>query len=559
MVDLKDKQLGPYRVEGLIGRGGMASVYRAYHENTSRNVAIKVMLQDIAQDANFRARFEREAKTLAGLQHVHILPVFDYGRTDEFSYLVMPFLPGKTLADRMKVQALTLEEISAMFRQLASALDYAHSKGILHRDLKPENVMLDEGGNLLLADFGLTKLLDESKATSKLTSDSSVIGTPAYMSPEQGQGIDLDHRSDLYSLTVVLYEMLTGVIPFNADTPVAIIFKHVADPLPPPSTHRADLPPAVDAVIKKGMAKKPEDRFNSAAEITDALNQAIAGVAADDIPGVRVPRGDGEMSTTQVDKLAAAEAHYNAPPISKTTTPSLDGETVVEGISSEQLHSPKGKNENRPARVWGFAVALLAAVVLSGGVVFFALDEGLFAAANAPDFYVQAHDEAILSLDVSADGDRLITGSSDDDARVWAMDTVEEIYKLEAHAGDVIDVGISPNNEEFYTSGTDSRSFTWYAETGETKIQNMEGTPIQDIVYASDTVIGALVAGQTLRVYYVKDPAVTEAMFEEFGNIPMFGDMPVELPNPAGVRYTSVAFLPGVAEVGETDEGRPIY
>ncbi|MEO1440840.1 MAG: serine/threonine-protein kinase, partial [Chloroflexota bacterium] len=555
MVDLTGQQLGPYKVEGLIGRGGMAAVYKAYHENTSRNVAIKVMLPDIALDESFRARFEREAKTLAGLQHVHILPVFDYGRKDDFSYLVMPFLPGKTLADKINQQQLTLTETASIFRQLASALDYAHSKGILHRDLKPENVMLDEGGNVLLADFGLTKLLDESKVTSKLTSDSSVIGTPAYMSPEQGQGIDLDHRSDLYSLTVVLYEMLTGVIPFSAETPVAIIFKHVADPLPAPSIHRADLPVAVDAVVKKGMAKKPEDRFNSAADIADALDQAIEGVPAGEIPGVRVPRNDGEMSTTQVDKLAEAEARYNPAAVATPTNPSLDGETVVEGISSADIPAPKAKNTGRRVRPWAFAVALLAAVAVAGGVVFFALN----GASDRPDFFVQAHDNEILALDISTEGDVLITGSADDEARVWSLETGEQIYKLEAHAGDVIAVGISPDGEEFYTSGNDSRSFTWYAETGTTKIQNIEGTPIFDITYASDSVLGALVVGQTLRVYFVADPEETERLYEEFAAVGAPGRFPIEAPNPSGSRYTAVAFAPQIVQIeGETEDGRPV-
>jgi serine/threonine protein kinase len=550
MIDITGKQLGAYKVEGLIGRGGMASVYKAYHQSTSRNVAIKVMLPDIALDSNFRQRFEREAKTLAGLQHAHILPVFDYGRFENANYLVMPFLPGKTLANKIEGNKLELDEIAPILRQLAGALDYAHSKGILHRDLKPENVMLDEGGNVLLADFGLTKFLDDSKVTSKLTTDSSVMGTPAYMSPEQGQGLPLDHRSDLYSLTVILYEMLTRNIPFNAETPVAIIFKHVADTLPLPSIHRPEIPDTVDSVVVKGMAKQPQDRFNSALEIADAFERAINGLSLDKVINASMLMGDDGESL---------ESRPTLLPTPDNDTVIVDSsETDISNQNSENNDKTKVKNHSNISRKAMILTRLMPMLIVGLGIVF-----GIFFitsnnSVNLPDFSFPAHREGIISLDIDKNGELLITGSEDDSAKVWSLVTGQELFNLEAHSGDVIDVGIRPDGEEFFTSGTDSRSYTWDSETGETLIQNFEGSPIRKLIYSKDNLLNALIVGDTLRIQFVSDVEAEVAKREEFGHLPMFGTFPVEIPNPNGAQYTALAFVPNVEEYDELDDGRTV-
>jgi serine/threonine-protein kinase len=187
--------LGPYQIQGKVGKGGMATVYRAYHPGLDRVVAIKVMLEEFANDPGFLARFDREAKIVARLQHPHILPIFDYGEQDGIPYLVMPYITGGTLKDIIVHKTLSLDEITHLFLQIADALDYAHQQGILHRDIKPSNILIDAHGNALLSDFGLTRLAEHA---SSLTG-TSVVGTPAYMSPEQGRGLPLDARSDLYS------------------------------------------------------------------------------------------------------------------------------------------------------------------------------------------------------------------------------------------------------------------------------------------------------------------------------------------------------------------------
>ena len=235
MADLTGMTLGPYRIIEQIGRGGMASVYKAYHATMDRNVAIKVLPEEFANDPGFRERFEREAKVVARLQHTNILPVFDYGQERNISYLVMPYIPTGTLKSYMKEKgALPFDEAARIISQLSEALDYAHKQGILHRDIKPDNVLFDESNNTLLTDFGLTRMVEGGGSLT----GTGVIGTPAYMSPEQGQGLPLDHRSDIYSLGIILYKMVTGEVPFSADTPVAVIFKHVSEALPMPRTNR---------------------------------------------------------------------------------------------------------------------------------------------------------------------------------------------------------------------------------------------------------------------------------------------------------------------------------
>jgi serine/threonine protein kinase len=263
------KRIGAYQIVEQIGQGGMATVFKAYQPSMDRYVAIKILPSHFTEDESFVGRFTQEARTLARLEHPHILPVHDYGEQEGITYLVMRYVQAGTLKDLIAREGpMALEEAARILGQVGRALDYAHSQGVVHRDIKPSNVLVDQRGDTFLTDFGIAKLVAE---TAQFTASGAIIGTPAYMSPEQGMGKPADSRCDIYSLGVVLYELVTGRVPFEAETPLAVLLKHVNDPLPLPRQIKPDLPAAVERVILKAMAKAPEDRFQSAQEMIDAL------------------------------------------------------------------------------------------------------------------------------------------------------------------------------------------------------------------------------------------------------------------------------------------------
>lgn len=302
------QMLGPYRIINQIGRGGMATVYKAYQPSVDRYVAIKVLPSQLAESREFATRFQQEARIIAKLEHPHILPVFDYGESEGVAYFVMRYLEAGTLRDRMEAgRPLPLNEIDKLFSQLANALSYAHSHGIVHRDLKPANALIDSHGNVFLTDFGIAKLLES--ASPRLTQTDAIMGTPAYISPEQAQGQTVDQRSDIYSLGIILYEMVTGSVPFTAETPLAVLFKHISDPLPPPSLVRPDVPPAIEQVILKALAKDPKDRFATAAEFVAAWERALESrETAPPLSGsVTVPPRTGTGAPSQQKPVAGTK------------------------------------------------------------------------------------------------------------------------------------------------------------------------------------------------------------------------------------------------------------
>ncbi len=274
MESMIGKSLGQYQLVDQIGKGGMATVYKAYQPSLNRYVAIKVLPPYYLHEPGFVERFTREARAIAQLDHPNILPVYDFGRQDDISYIVMKYVPAGTLHDKLD-RAMSPAQALEIIEQVAGALDNAHQQGILHRDIKPSNILIDERGWSYLSDFGLAKMVEGSV---QLTGSGVGVGTPAYMSPEQGQGLPVDARTDIYALGVVLFEMLTGQVPYEAETPMAVVIKHITDPIPMPRQMNPNIPEPVERVLLKALAKNPEDRFARAGQMAVALRQAVEGL-----------------------------------------------------------------------------------------------------------------------------------------------------------------------------------------------------------------------------------------------------------------------------------------
>jgi len=258
----------------------MAEVYKAYQPRLEREVALKFIRPELATDVEFRGRFEHEAQAIARLSHPNIVHVYDFGEEGNRYYLVMEYIPGQTLKERLEAlrivgKTMDWNEVCRIISQIAAALDYAHQQGIIHRDVKPANIMLTPDGRALLNDFGIAKMLGTSQT---LTQTGGTIGTPAYMSPEQirGDKEQLGSASDLYSLGIVLYEMLTGRVPFAADTPLAVLYKHLHDPIPLPRTLAPALPEATERVLLKSLAKDPADRYPDGQSLAQALQTSLS-------------------------------------------------------------------------------------------------------------------------------------------------------------------------------------------------------------------------------------------------------------------------------------------
>ncbi len=271
VFDLVGKTLGNYELTAFIGRGGMSTVYKARQQTVNREVAIKVMSERTEEGSPELERFVREVQIIANLEHIHILPIYDYGQVDGFPYIVMRYLDGGSLNSRVRAKNLSIPEVERLISQIAAALDYAHARNVIHRDMKPHNVLLDREGNAFLCDFGIAKLT----GTHGLTRTGEAVGTPSYMSPEQWQALNVMPQTDVYALGAMLYEMLCGEPPFHAENIFSLMYKHLNDLPPLLGAHRTDLPTAVDSVIQRALAKLPDDRYPSAGELARAFTSAL--------------------------------------------------------------------------------------------------------------------------------------------------------------------------------------------------------------------------------------------------------------------------------------------
>ena len=272
MNELIGKQLGQYQIEAKIGQGAMAAVFKAYQPSLDRYVAIKVIPPSFAtENPVFAQRFQREAKSIARLHHPNILPVYDFGIDRDYSYIVMRYVAGAQTLSQVVYSPFGGSPNFDLIIQVANALAYAHNQGIVHRDIKPSNVLLDDGW-ALLTDFGVAKAREFS---SRLTEAGKSVGTPAYMSPEQARGEFTDHRTDIYALGLILYEMLTDTLPHDADTPLAILLKRTLEPPLPPRSINPAIPERIEQVITRSLMTNPEDRFSTTEQFALALKTAV--------------------------------------------------------------------------------------------------------------------------------------------------------------------------------------------------------------------------------------------------------------------------------------------
>jgi serine/threonine-protein kinase len=271
MTELVGRTLANYRILEVVGQGGMATVYRALDLRADRDVAIKVLSPYVAADPKFRGRFDREVNLLQRLSHPNIVPILAFGQADGFHYIVMPYLSSGTLHERLRAGPLLPLEGGRIVAQVASALAFAHEQGVVHRDIKPSNILMDADGKALLTDFGFAHVPWESASLT----GSLLIGTPAYMSPEQCRGEDVGPKSDQYSLGVVLYQLCTGRLPYEADTPMGVVIKQASQPLPPPRLANPNLPFAVEEVLVKVLSKEPSSRYESVAALNEAFQGAL--------------------------------------------------------------------------------------------------------------------------------------------------------------------------------------------------------------------------------------------------------------------------------------------
>lgn len=344
-------KLGGYEIVGQIGEGGMATVYKAYQPAMDRYVALKILPPAYAKKPDFVQRFIREARTIARLEHRNILPVHDFGEENGITYLAMRYVEAGTLKDILAEGTLTLRDVVDVVRQTCAGLDYAHRQGVIHRDVKPANIIVDDEGAAYLTDFGIAKVLE---GTVDLTESGAAVGTPAYMAPEQSLGEEVDARTDIYALGIMLYEMVVGEAPYSADTPVAVALAHIHRPLPRPRDVNPGVPEVVEQVILKALAKEKAERYESARDLSDALQTAL--------------EASGVSQETSLLKLAS-KAQSTRSAQTRVETAQAAGD-FTEGITTPALAGPATPQHKRavPLGTLMGGVALVGVLALAAAV-----------------------------------------------------------------------------------------------------------------------------------------------------------------------------------------------
>ncbi|MFN8378507.1 MAG: protein kinase [Anaerolineae bacterium] len=377
---MNGRKVGRYELLERLGRGGMAEVYRAHQSSLDRFVAIKLLHPFLADDPEFTARFSREAQNIARLKQPNIVQVYDF-ETDpetETYYMVMELIDGPTLKDVLERldalgERMDVHDALRITRDAASALAYAHSMNMIHRDVKPANLMLDGGHRVVLTDFGIARIMSAAS-----TSATAMVGTPAYMAPEQGLGDAGDERSDLYSLGIILFQMVTGSLPYDGETPLSVVLKHLNEPIPSARDRNPDVPEAVDTLIQRLMAKDPGDRYQSATELISDIERVEAGLPPEPLSGVALRPAIWESATQEM-----------VPVMARGTSASLDYSTLKlkagmqPPLPPQALAEPKVPPRRRGSGL-GCLVFVLFGILVVGLIVAWQWDHLPFAALLAP-------------------------------------------------------------------------------------------------------------------------------------------------------------------------------
>lgn len=490
--------IGRYEIKKELGRGGMATVYLAYDPQFKRDVAIKVLPREFLHNPTFHSRFEREAETVATLEHPAIVPVYDVGEDDGQPFLVMRYMAGGSLADRLKEGGLPLEEVSRIYSRLSPGLDEAHSLGIVHRDLKPDNILFDSRNEPYLADFGIVKL---SEGTSAVTG-SMIIGTPAFMSPEQANGShQIDGRSDIYALGVILFFLLTGEEPYKADTPIQQAIKHITEPIPKILEVKPDLPAGLAPIIEKAMAKDPAGRYPTATQLAQHLasvaqssgdvyhpTEAIPGLSATDIFGKAIITDNRKQKTETTQQASFPRWVWGLgagvivlilffiiqganPPPPPSPTPSS---TSFVRVTTTATRTPIVVTRN-PATATNVPVVVQPS---RGEPVIQVLGN------------LNGHGGFVESVAWSNDN-RLASSDRSGSIKLWDGATRQEINFLFGHEGAINSVAWSPDNTMLASASEDGTVRLWDTDTGDEIAQLTANDEVNAVVWSPD---GSLLA-----------------------------------------------------------------
>lgn len=486
---MNPERIGRYVIREQIGRGGMATVYRAWDPNFEREVAVKVLPREHTSDLEFLQRFQREARTVANLEHYAIVPVHDFGQHEGQPFLVMRLMDGGSLEDRIAGERLPLPAIEALLARLSSALDFAHQQGIVHRDLKPANILFDEWQNAYLTDFGIVKVAGGSG-----TQTGIVMGTPAYMSPEQARGMPIDHRADIYSLGVIVYEMLTGQQPYRAETPMGQAMAHIVEPVPRLRPIRDDLPDGFEEVIRTAMAKDPADRYPTAGALTQAFTEVSRAIQAPTLPPVATTPAPAPAvsappapATPPPPPPSALDSFIEQQQKPRPTPTLIDSAPPPTNTPANPVSTPRSSRAGVSFSPIGCGilavVGLIVAVSIGSGIYAF----GGFANPQPTRTPTMAFATSTPSVSIASQITPTVAPTPvpptvpPTTAPVVRGDPVEitvgnaallGLWQAQpAHAGDVNAIAVSPAGDEWMTAGSDGMVTFWQFTNGSASLR----------------------------------------------------------------------------------------